>query len=337
MGKLFNTPLNISVATGTAPLAVSSTTVVTNLNADLLDGKHSSDFMLVGEAVTAPYPLTIGSYLTGTSYNGSAAVTIAVDGTTAATASKVAVRDSAGDICARLLRSEYTSSGATGDFFMTQNVMGGTGTDNYVRPFSVAEVRTKVVTSAAVLSGLGSQTAKTFLAAPNGAAGSSTFRAIVASDIPTLNQDTTGNAATATKLATARAINGVNFDGTAAITVADSTKLPLAGGTMTGSLLITSGATLGIGFWASAPATYGIRMSDAATGGRITTETTSDYNIYYAMQGGTNRGHVFGGSTGTAVAQIDGAGTVHAKKGFRVGKYSMEYNGTEDSLDWVYS
>ncbi len=36
---------------------------------------------------------------------------------------------------------------------------------------------------------------------------------------PTLNQDTTGNAATATKLATARAINGVDFDGTAAITI----------------------------------------------------------------------------------------------------------------------
>jgi hypothetical protein len=48
----------------------------------------------------------------------------------------------------------------------------------------------------------------------------------------------TGNAGTATKLATARAINGVNFDGTAAITVADSTKLPLAGGTLTGALTL---------------------------------------------------------------------------------------------------
>jgi len=36
---------------------------------------------------------------------------------------------------------------------------------------------------------------------------------------PTLNQDTTGNAASATKLATARAINGVDFDGSAAITI----------------------------------------------------------------------------------------------------------------------
>jgi hypothetical protein len=33
------------VATGTAPLSVASTTVVTNLNADLLDGHHASDFL----------------------------------------------------------------------------------------------------------------------------------------------------------------------------------------------------------------------------------------------------------------------------------------------------
>lgn len=46
----------------------------------------------------------------------------------------------------------------------------------------------------------------------------------------------TGNAATATQLATARTINGVSFNGTANITIADSTKVPLAGGTMTGTL-----------------------------------------------------------------------------------------------------
>ncbi len=45
-----------------------------------------------------------------------------------------------------------------------------------------------------------------------------------------------GNAGTATKLATARTINGVSFDGSANITVADSTKLPLTGGTLTGIL-----------------------------------------------------------------------------------------------------
>jgi hypothetical protein len=60
-----------------------------------------------------------------------------------------------------------------------------------------------------------SKTAKYVLAAPNGADGVPTFRAIVASDIPTLNQNTTGSAGT---LTTPRAIYGNNFDGSAALT-----------------------------------------------------------------------------------------------------------------------
>ena len=50
------------------------------------------------------------------------------------------------------------------------------------------------------------------------------------------NQNTTGSAAT---LTTARTINGVSFNGSANITVADSTKLPTAGGTMTGQIIST--------------------------------------------------------------------------------------------------
>lgn len=78
-------------------------------------------------------------------------------------------------------------------------------------------------TLAVTPSNFASQTANTVLAAPNGVAGIPTFRALVVADIPTLNQNTTGNAATATKLATARTINGVSFDGTANINIA--TKL----------------------------------------------------------------------------------------------------------------
>ena len=53
-----------------------------------------------------------------------------------------------------------------------------------------------------------------------------------------------GNASTATKLATARTINGVSFDGTKNITVADSTKLPLAGGTVTGMTYFNQGTSV---------------------------------------------------------------------------------------------
>ena len=47
-----------------------------------------------------------------------------------------------------------------------------------------------------------SKTANYFLAAPNGSAGAPTFRAIVAADVPTLNQNTTGTAASTPKLLT---------------------------------------------------------------------------------------------------------------------------------------
>lgn len=52
-----------------------------------------------------------------------------------------------------------------------------------------------------------------------------------------------GKANTATKLETSRTINGVAFDGTANITIADSTKLPIAGGTMTGDLTLKGNPT----------------------------------------------------------------------------------------------
>lgn len=54
-----------------------------------------------------------------------------------------------------------------------------------------------------------------------------------------------GNAATATKLQTARTINGVIFDGSSNITIADNTKLPLTGGTITDTLTVAVDDTAG--------------------------------------------------------------------------------------------
>lgn len=53
-------------------------------------------------------------------------------------------------------------------------------------------------TLAVTPSDFASQTANTFLAAPNGSPGVPTFRAIVAADVPTLNQNTTGTASNVT-------------------------------------------------------------------------------------------------------------------------------------------
>ena len=50
-----------SVATGTAPFKVDSTTAVTNLNADLLDGKHASDFATSGHTHTTSLATSTGT------------------------------------------------------------------------------------------------------------------------------------------------------------------------------------------------------------------------------------------------------------------------------------
>ena len=83
--------------------------------------------------------------------------------------------------------------------------------------------------------------------ASNATLTATTFVGALTGDASGSSGSCTGNAATATALATARAINGVNFDGTAAITVA------AAAGTLTGSTLasdvtassLTSVGTLG--------------------------------------------------------------------------------------------
>jgi hypothetical protein len=77
-----------------------------------------------------------------------------------------------------------------------------------------------------------------------GALGFTPYNATNPSGYITASASITGNAATATALQTARTINGVSFNGTADITISDGTKLPLAGGTMTGGL--TVGGNLGL-------------------------------------------------------------------------------------------
>lgn len=53
----------------------------------------------------------------------------------ASSANTVAVRNSAGDIHARLLRTAYPAdSGITGNYILTQNAAGSDGADNYARP-----------------------------------------------------------------------------------------------------------------------------------------------------------------------------------------------------------
>ena len=97
-------------------------------------------------------------------------------------------------------------------------------------------------TLAVTPSNFASQTANTVLAAPNGAAGVPTFRAIVAADIPTLNQNTTGTASNVT--GTVAVANG----GTGATTLS-SGYLVKGNGTsaVSASVVYDDGTNVGIG------------------------------------------------------------------------------------------
>jgi hypothetical protein len=92
-----------------------------------------------------------------------------------------------------------------------------------------------------------SKTANTFLAAPNGAAGVPTFRAMVAADVPTLNQNTTGTAANVT--GTVAVANG----GTGVTT-----------STGTGSTVLSASPTF-TGTPAAPTATFGTSTTQVAT------------------------------------------------------------------------
>ena len=83
---------------------------------------------------------------------------------------------------------------------------------------------------------LPSQTGNTFFAAPSGSSGAPGFRAITAADVPTLNQNTTGNAASATNLA-GGATGSIPYQSGAGATAM------LAGNTATADQVLTSTGT----------------------------------------------------------------------------------------------
>ena len=85
-----------------------------------------------------------------------------------------------------------------------------------------------VTTSGTLTASWASQTANYVFAAPNGTAGTPTFRALVAADIPTLNQNTTGSAGSVASAVTfnnggAGDASGTTFNGSAAKTISYNT------------------------------------------------------------------------------------------------------------------
>ena len=182
-----STPSNVSWSTNTLDYAGSITSATWNGNA-----------VAVNRGGTGQTTYTDGQLLIGNSTGNTLTKSTLSAGT------GISIANSAGGIT---ITNTSPSSGGT--------VTSVTGT----APIASSGGNTPAISLAAsygdTQNPYASKTANYILAAPNGSAGAPTFRAIVAADIPTLNQNTTGSAAT---LTTPRNIYGNAFDGSAALT-----------------------------------------------------------------------------------------------------------------------
>lgn len=139
-----------------------------------------------------------------------------------------------------------------------------------------------------------SKTANWFLAAPNGSAGAPTFRAIVAADIPTLNQNTTGTAANVT------GVVAIANGGTGQTTQTAAFDA-LAPTTTKGDLIVDNGTNnvrLAVGLdtyvlTADSTAATGVKWAAAAGGGSNITsqglwENNATISANYSITSGNN-------------------------------------------------
>lgn len=191
------TQLISTIATGTSPLKVTSTTVVTNLNSDLLDGLHETSFFRArgDQSIASSVPTTTEL---ATSNNLCGSWNVKYTG-----ASGHLVQFNAGSGSTRYMQFYSTYFGSlywrnSTDSTLTKSWKTIVDSANYTGIVLKIGTATK-----------GSATLPIYLNAGTPTACSTT-----------LGVSITGNAATATKLQTARTINGTSFDGTANIVTA---------------------------------------------------------------------------------------------------------------------
>lgn len=192
------TQLISTIATGTSPLKVTSTTVVTNLNSDLLDGLHETSFFRArGDQSIASFVPTTTELATSNNLCGSWNVKY-----TGASGHLVQFNAGSGSTRYMQFYSMYSGSlywrNSTGPTLNTKSWKTIVDSANYTGIVLKIGTATK-----------GSATLPIYLNAGTPTACSTT-----------LGVSITGNAATATKLQTARTINGTSFDGTANIVTA---------------------------------------------------------------------------------------------------------------------
>jgi hypothetical protein len=211
-------------ATGTVLLSNLSSVNADNLTSgSLADARLSANVSLLGQTISLTTEVT-----------GTLPIANGGTGETTVSAARIALLPSMTGNGGKFLR---VNAGATDYEVATISGGGDALTSGTLAQFAAT-------TSAQLRSVLSDENGTGEFLTTNGSAASLT-------SFPTLNQSTTGNAATATALQTGRTINGTSFDGTANITVT------AAAGTLTGTTLasgvtassLTSLGTIATGVW----------------------------------------------------------------------------------------
>lgn len=213
--SITGTQLISNIADGTAPLKVTSKTVVTNLNSDLLDGYHETSFFRArgSQTIASSIPTTT-ELSSNNNLSGNWDVTYP-----GATGHLVQFNTGSGSTRYMQFYSYYSGSlywrNSTDSTLNTKSWKTIVDSANYTGIVLKIGTATK-----------GSATLPIYLNAGTPTACSTT-----------LGVSITGNAATATKLQTARTINGTSFDGSANITTAywGATRTITLSGAVTGS------------------------------------------------------------------------------------------------------
>lgn len=121
-----------SIATGTAPFSITSTTLSTNLNADLLDGNHASAFQTVltnpvtGTGTTGTLPKFSGassladSLFTDNGSYGYISTGLGIGTSAAPTATVLLALNSTTGACAAVVKSDYALQTGTGNQTISQ-------------------------------------------------------------------------------------------------------------------------------------------------------------------------------------------------------------------------
>lgn len=183
-----------------------------------------------------------------------------------------------------------------------------------------------VTTSGTLTATLNSQAANTFLAAPNGASGTPTFRTIVAADIPTLNQNTTGTASNVT--GTVAIANGGTGATTASAALTNLGAYPSSNpngytsNTGTVTSVAISGGTTGL-TTSGGPITTSGTVTLAGTlavanGGTGQTTANSAFNALAPSQTGNSGKYLTTDGTNTSWATVSGGSMVYPGAGVAV-------------------